>query len=332
LTRPAKGGLDAKLEKLRALRDADADVRIPALRRALADASNYLIAKAAELAADRGDAGLIPDLLAAYDTRFGDDAVARDPQVWAKVAIARALRTLGHRDPAPFVRGLHHVQLEPVWGKLVDMAPNLRCACAQALVDTDLAPPDALRELVQHLVDPFPVVRVEAVTAVAQIGGHEAALLLRLKAHAGDDEPEVLGACFAALVEREGAAGVAFVVPFLDDDDDAVKAEAAAALALSRDPAAIELLRAFVQRPLPADVRATAVAACAGCPQPAVVDLLLDVVAGRERGLAEHAVRALGASRFRDAVRDRARDAVVATRRDDLMALYDDAFGPAPHD
>ena len=67
--------------------------------------------------------------------------------------------------------------------------------------------------------------------------------------------------------------------------------------------------------------------ACAGCPQPAVVDLLADVIAGRDRASAEHAVRALAQSRFRESARDRVRDAVGATRDRGLLAVYDDAFG-----
>ncbi|HEX3551531.1 MAG TPA: hypothetical protein VHT53_14190, partial [Candidatus Elarobacter sp.] len=253
----------------------------------------------------------------------------RDPQVWGKTAIARALRTLGHRHPAAFVRGLHHVQLEPVWGKYEDMAPNLRCVCAQALVDTDLAAPVALRELIPLLVDPFVVVRVEAINAIAQVGGDEAALLLRLKAHAGDEEAEVVGACFAAIVEREPGAAVAFVATFLEHVDDAVKGEAAATLAQSRDPAALVALREFLGRPVSRELREATITACAACPQPAIVDLLIDVIGG-QRGDAEIAIAAIAQSRFRDAARARTWDAVLATRGRGLMLIFEDAFGPQP--
>ncbi len=321
----SQGRLEARLERLRELRGADASTRVAALRRALHDPSNYLVAKAAELAGE-ADVALMPDLLAAYDAYFGD-GVARDPQVWAKTAIARALRALGYRDPTPFVRGLHHVQLEAVWGRREDMAQNLRCVCAQALVDTDLAPPAALRELIPHLVDPFAVVRVEAVNAIAQIGGEEAALLLRLKAHAGDGEPEVVGACFVALLEREPSGAVAFITPFLAHDDDAVRAEAAAALALSRDPAALEALGAFLQQPLPLALRQATIAACAGCPQPAVVELLLGFVAGPQRAVAEFALRAIAQSRFGDGARARAWDAAVAAHGSELARPFEEFFG-----
>jgi len=322
-----KGRVEAKVARLRALRDADAAERVEALRRALRDSSNYVVAKAAEVAADAADAELVPDLLGAYDGYFGADAAERDPQVWAKNAIARALRELGHRDPAPFVRGLHHVQLEAVWAKRVDMAPNLRCICAQALVDTDLPAPAALRELLPHLVDPVPVVRVEAVNAIAQIGGDEAVLLIRLKAHAGDVESEVTGACFAAIVEREPSEATAFIAPFLDHDETDVCTEAAVALAQSRDPNGLDHVRAFLRRPLAPDVRAAVVTACAGSTQPDVIDLLLEVVRGRDHAAAESAVRAIAQSRFREMARARTRDAVAATCARELALVFASTFG-----
>jgi len=296
------------------------------LRAALRDPSAYLVARAAEIAAQTGDAALVPDMLEVYDGLF-EDAAKRDPQVWGKDALARALRSLGHRDPAPFLRGLHHVQLEPVWGKLVDMAANLRCGCAQALVDTDLAPYDALGELVAVLVDPFAVVRVEAVNAIAQIGGHEAALLLRLKALTRDAEPEVAGACFAALLDREPDRALPFVAGFLDDEDDALKAEAAASLALSRHPGALDEVRRFLARAPSRELRDATVNACAGCPQPEIVDLLLELIAGSDSSSAACAIGALAQSRFRESVRERASEAVRATRDRRLIAVCEDAFG-----
>jgi len=322
------GRLETRLERLRALRDADAATRVAALRRALRDPSNYLAAKAAELAAACGDGALVPDLLEVYDAYFGEDAAQRDPQVWAKEAIARALRALGHRDPAAFVRGLHHVQLEPVWGKLVDAAPNLRCVCAQALVDTDLSTAAALRELLPHVVDAFAVVRVEVINAIAQIGGEEAALLLRLKALCGDPNAEVIGACFAAVVEHEPSAATAFIQPFLAAHAEDVAVEAAGALVLSRDPDALDAVRAFLHSELSRDAREAVVTVCAGSPQPAVTELLLEIVAGTDAGLAERAVRALAQSRFRQQARERARAAVERSRNVTLRTVYADVFEP----
>ena len=317
--------LEERLSTLRRLSGEDAATRIPELRRALRDRSNVAVAKAADVAAECGDDALIPDMLEVYDALFGEDAKERDPLARAKESIARALRTLGHREPAPFVRGVHHVQLEPSWAKLVDTAGALRCACAHALVDTQLSPAAALRELVPHLVDAITAVRADTVRAIAQIGGDESMLLLRLKAYAGDDEAEVIGECFTAIVEREPHDAVAFIVPFLDAGDRAVRGEAAAALALSRDPAALDALRVFLDGNLEHDLREAAIVACAACPQPAVVELLLDAIARGDRVLGAAAIRALADSRFgADAgVRDRAR-AVAKGQR--LESAYRAAF------
>jgi HEAT repeat protein len=150
-------------------------------------------------------------------------------------------------------------------------------------------------------------VRVDTVRAIAQIGGDEAALLLRLKAYAGDEEPQVLGECFAAILDREPDAAVAFIAPFLVDDDDEVKAGAASALALARDPAALEHLTRFLETTRSPELRTAAVVACAASPQIGIVDLLFTIVGGDDRRLAATAIRALGESRFRNQVRERAR-------------------------
>jgi HEAT repeat protein len=211
-----------------------------------------------------------------------------------------------------------------VWGKLEDAASRLRCACAHAVVDANLSGPAALRELVPHLVDEIGAVRVDTVRAISEIGGDEAALLLRLKAYAGDEEPEVVGECFAGILDREPDAAVAFIASFLANNDDAVKAEAASALALARDPAALEHLSRFLTTTLSPELRAGAVTACAASPQPGIVDLLFTIVEGDDWALAATAIRALAESRFRSHARERAR---VAARRNGLGAVYAEAFG-----
>jgi hypothetical protein len=322
--------LETKLSALFELREADAATRVAGLQRALHDRSNYLVAKAAELAAESSHDELIPDMLAVYNELFGDDAVERDQLVRAKEAIARALRTLGYRSPEPFVRGLHHVQLEPTWGAprgLEDHAGALRCACAHALVDTDLLAGAALRELIPHLTDLIARVRVDTVRAVSQIGGDDAVLLLRLKAYAGDREPEVIGECFAAIFDREPDAAVAFIVPFLQHDDDAIKVEAAATLALARDPAALDHIGTFLHEQLSSEVRTATIVACAASPQRAVADLLLDIVAGHDGSSARSALQALSESRFRNDVRERARSAAQRSEDRQLMAAFTSAFG-----
>src|SRR5262249_1681220 len=112
----SRHALDKKLEDLRALRSSpEAPETAGAVHKALRDRNNYAVSKAAPLAAELNLHGLIPDLLSAFD-RFLADPIKSDPQCWAKNAIAKALKDLGHRGPEVFLRGLTHVQLEPVMG------------------------------------------------------------------------------------------------------------------------------------------------------------------------------------------------------------------------
>ena len=120
--------VEEQLDRISALREVPTAEAIPALRKGLADRVNVVVAKAAKVAAERQLRELIPDLLAAFDRMFEHPA-ERDPQCWAKNALASALRDLEHRESAPFQRGMRHVQMEPVWGKHEDTAQPLRGIC-----------------------------------------------------------------------------------------------------------------------------------------------------------------------------------------------------------
>src|SRR5436305_15323089 len=132
-----------------------------------------------------------PELVAAVDRLF-EKPTERDPQCWGKNAIAKALMELGYRQSAPYLRGARHVEMEPVWGGPEDTASTLRGVCTLGLVTCqDARRESILRVLVDGVTDPKLTVRVEAVRAVAEMGGDEGPLLLRLKARAGDKEPPV---------------------------------------------------------------------------------------------------------------------------------------------
>ena len=235
--------VQGELEKMSLLRDASETEASAALRKALSDRVNVIVAKAAKIAADRQLRELTPDLLHAFDRLF-DKPVDRDPQCWGKNAISKALVDLDHRDSAPYLRGIRHVQMEPVWGGQEDTASTLRGTCVLALAAcSDIRREDALRELVDRMTDSAVPVRVEAARAVAQMGGDEGPLLLRLKARTGDEEPRVIGQVFDSLLQVERDAGLAFVGEFLRSKDEAVREEAALAMGASRMPRAVELLR-----------------------------------------------------------------------------------------
>ena len=338
----AKQALEKKLEALRSLRDglsstASGEMAVEPLRKALKDRSNYLVSKAAALAGDLRLTALKPDLLTAFD-RFMTDGAKTDPQCWAKNAIVKTLKDLNHDDPAVFLRGIGHVQMEAVWGGQVDTAITLRGACAHALVASTLDRQTILTRLVNLLVDEPPV-RIDAIRALGQVPGHDTALLLRLKALLGDKEPGVTGACFDVLLEIVPADSVAFVSGFLNDKDPDVRAEAAAAMAACREPQAIEALKecfagksvmARRVRAMETDaaLKTAILQSLAGARLPAGADFLLAVI---EEGRSEHAalaVTSLAAGRFRDEFRDRVEAAVRNRDIDFITAAFQREFPP----
>jgi HEAT repeat protein len=239
----AKRRIEDELEELGALRQCGpSDGVVAALSKALKDKVNVIVAKAGAVASDLQVVALMPEMMSAYDRLFRDP-VKSDPQCWGKSALAKALKTLGCAEAAPFLRGACHVQMEPVWGGEADSAIQLRGTCALALAQcTDVPAHQILSLLVEALADPEAPVRQDAVQALAQWGSADAVLLLRLKARLGDREPAVTGSIFDALLRLEESAAVAFVGSFLNSHDEAVQEEAAIALGSCRLEAAIDLL------------------------------------------------------------------------------------------
>ncbi len=323
-----KQSFDRKLECLDELRSAsDPAAAIERLRKALQDRNNYVVSKAAAIAAELQLTDLTPDLLAAFD-RFLIDAVKTDPQCWAKTAVAKALKNLGHRGPAVFLRGLSHVQMEPVWGGREDSATALRGACALALVDCHLDDLEILTYLADALADAEKPVRIDAAIAIAQLGRPEGAPLLRLKATLGDREPEVTGQCFAALLGLQPRESVDFIGRFLKAKDDDVRMEAAGALAQSREPQAVRLSIEFWRQPLPPEARGALLLSLSASPLPESAEFLLSVVSEGALDLAAAALAALASSRFCSSMRERT--AVAVEARGDAEACENLRAGVPP--
>jgi len=235
--------IEAQLEQLSRLRGGPPSGALAPVRKALTDRVNLVVAKAATIAGAMLIHDVVPDLIHAFE-RLMEDPGKRDPQCWGKNAIAQALKELDHRESAVFLRGARHVQMEPVWGGQEDTAGTLRGICLLALVAcADLKREEILRHLVNALTEASPVVRVDAARAMAQMGGEEGALLLRLKARMGDREPSVTGQALEGLLAVERKEALPFVAEFLSPMGGEIAEEAALALGGSRMAAAVELLR-----------------------------------------------------------------------------------------
>jgi HEAT repeat protein len=251
---PGKRKFEEQLARLDALRQFQPEAAVDPLRKALANRNNLIAAKAADLVRQFQLTQLTPELLTAFD-RFFEDAVKTDPQCWAKNSISKALAQFEHQDAEIFLRGMKHIQLEPSYGGPSDSAGTLRATCALALVQCrSLREPDLLQHLIELLGDKDKSVRTETVRAIEQVGSPAAALLLRLRAildsylrsrKPGDEpeeDPQVLGACYAGILRIEGPSAIPWVSKFLDGPEDPA-AEAALAIAGTHSPQAFETLR-----------------------------------------------------------------------------------------
>jgi len=272
-----KRSFEDQVSALDALRQQPEAARIEPLRKALAHRNNFLVAKAADLVREVQIAQLTPELLKAFD-RFFDNPVKTDPQCWAKNALSRALVALEHQEAEVFLRGMRHIQLEPVWGGQSDTAGTLRATCALALVQCrGLSDADLLGHLIELVGDKDKAVRTEAMRAIEQVGSPPASLLLRLRAVLGNDEPEVLGACYSGILRLEGAKAIPWVARFLVSADENA-AEAALAIAGTHSPEGFNALRECFATADDPWWRSVLLSAIALTRQDAALEFLLELV------------------------------------------------------
>lgn len=320
---PARRTLEDLLARLAKVRDEPESAQsLDALRAALASRSPAVVAKAARLAGELELAALAADLVAAFERILGRGPA--DPGCTAKTAVADALYRLGHDAPGVFLRGIRHVQMEPVFGGRVDTAVDLRGACALGLVRIGYR--DSLLELADLLADREPPARISAARALAYRGGDDAVPLLRLRVLAGD-EPAVIGECLAALLRLSGRGALPFAAGFLDSGHEEVAEAAALALGASRLEEAFADLRDWAERVARPVLRRAGLVALATLRRDAALEYLFGLVEKAEPATAAQAVEALGMYKGEQAIEDRMRDAAAGRRerpvRDALRRALD---------
>ncbi|NEQ25711.1 MAG: hypothetical protein F6K28_42980 [Microcoleus sp. SIO2G3] len=265
---------------------ADPGANLETLRTVLASKHPVAIAQAAKLIATAELVELCPDLVTAFDRLFTKSS---DPGCIGKQAIADALYRLECNEADLFVRGIRHIQQEPVWGGQVDTAPKLRGICALGLVRMNYS--DLLNELADLLADSEPEARIGAARAIAYSDRPEGVALLRLRVKLGDDAA-VMAEYFDALLKLAADSAIALVSSFLSDLEPLQEA-AALALGSSRSIAALTPLQTWWQQCRSAELRQTALLAIAMLRHDQAIEFLLNQIAVSESRDAKDAIAAL---------------------------------------
>ncbi len=259
------------------------------LRQVLQSKVGVAIAQAARLISQHEFTDLIPDLVAAFEQAKVNPAKT-DPNCLGKTAIADALYRLDYSNEALFLQGIHHVQMEPVWGGQEDTAATLRGTCALGLVRMNY--PDVMTELADLLADPEAPARIAAARAIAYSGSPHGVPLLRLRARIGDDPP-VVAECLAALLKLAPLPSVPFVAEFLHHLHPQTQELTALALGESRLPEALPPLQHWwAQTPDP-ELQKTALLAIATLRLDDALQFLLTLLTDSNRATAQAAFDAL---------------------------------------
>jgi HEAT repeat protein len=311
----------------RVRQDPLAETSLAELRRVLAGKSSHAVARAAQIAGEFEISQLTPELLAAFE-RFMTAAEKADPTCAAKTAIAEALYRIGADAGAVFLRGVCHVQMEPVWGGKADTAGGLRAACAFGLVR--MHHEDAMLALADLLADAEAPVRADAARALAYSEDARGVPLLRLKVRSGDDSPEVLLECMLALLKLGPATALPLVAAFLDRPDAATREAAALALGQSRLPQAFDVLREKWERTPEPSLRRTTLLAIAMLKEERAIEFLLSLVREASGPAARDAIAALAVYRHDAALVVRIRGAAEDRTDIDLRRAVAEALADHP--
>jgi hypothetical protein len=290
--------LEALLDSLAQIRHAPAsDLGVATLRQVLTSKYSVAVAQAANLVGTAEIYSLIPELVAAFN-RFMTKPSETDQNCLAKAAIAEALYRLNYSDESLFLTGIHHIQMESVWGGKDDTAAKLRGVCALGLVRMNY--PEVMVELADLLADAKPEARIAAARAIAYSGSPQGVPLLRMRVRIGD-EAQVLSDCLVALLQLAPTQSLSLLKELLyarrnasNVIEDVEKAEVAAlALGESRQPEAFELLKTWWKQTRAPELRQSGLLAIAMLRNDTALDFLLSLVAEGTDSVAKDAIAAL---------------------------------------
>ncbi len=294
---PKSRKLEELIEKLAQVRDTPtSEAGMAVLQQGLKSKYAVAVAQAAQLVGEWEMKPLVPELVTAFD-RFLVNPEESDPGCRAKQAIADALYRLNYSDETLFLKGVRHVQQEPVWGGRVDTAPRLRGTCALGLVRMNY--PQVMSELADLLADPEAEARIGAARAIAYAGSDQGVPLLRLRIKIGDTSP-VLSECLIALLHLAPQQSLPLLKDLLHArkpsrlEADTEKVEAAAlALSDSRIPEAFPILKEWWQSLRDPELGKTGLLAIATLRQSDAIKFLLSLISAGKPDDAKDTIRAM---------------------------------------
>jgi len=321
----ARQTLDEKLAALHAIRDdPSSDEALGLIRKALSGKTNLLAAKASQIVGEHLITEFTEDLCKAFD-RFMITPEKTDKGCNAKTAIVDALFKLAHDDDSVYLRGIRHVQMEPIWGGSADTAAELRGASALCLVRMNY--PDVMNELVRLLADDEMPARVAAARAMAYSGLPAAEPVLRFKVLSDDTEPQVILECMLALLRLSPSSSLSFVSEYLNHKDEALIEAAAMAIGESRIDGALETLRRWLPNASKTS-RKTGFLAISMLRTTEAMDDLVGRVTNDEVGIACDAVEALAIHRYDERIRSRVEQVIQYRADPELDSLFFTVFSP----
>ncbi len=312
------------MTRLKAVRaDPRSEAGSAEIAKALASKANILVSRAADIVHDWKLAQFIDALEKAFD-RFMVDPTTTDKGCSAKTSIAKALYELEARAESVLLTGIHHMQMEGVWGGSSDTAAELRGLCAFGLVRCNYR--DVMIELGDLIMDPEPSCRIMAARAIAYSENDAGLPLLRMKVLAGDKSADVSGECFVAMLRLSPRKSVEFVARYVDSDDDDLKQLAILSLGESRLPAALNALTEHFRRAITGDERKPLILAIALTRLPASVDFLIQVIAEEHRQLGIEAIDAMKMYRTDATIRARIEATIEKRGEPELRRAFDRSF------
>jgi len=215
------------------------EVGLAKLRKAIKSPTSFIVTRAVEIVAEHGLREFVPEMISAF-ARFVEDGAKVDKACRVKTAVAKCLNQFEYLGDEVFLIGAYHIQMEPSFGPPEDTAVELRSICALAIARINHA--EAHYILADMLVDKEVGVRIAAVKALAFLGTSESDVMLRLKAIVGDSDA-VLGECLIALMKMSPARSLEFVMRYFEGHGDTAMESAAMAIAGSRLPESLSILK-----------------------------------------------------------------------------------------